>query len=434
MIDWELTRRELGDVDLSDYRPKVMVRCDICNVSSKFTIRVKSRIKGNHIDWLCYKCANNRKRVRQKHSIQMKKQWADEEYKRQRSECSKQLWHHDKFRSNHREGVRAEESRRKCSEAATEAWKRESYRNKHAVALSKQLSIVPDTERRTHSILDALKLSYDINYVVGPYTFDIHMKRKDAPDLLIEINGNYWHTRPYVARKDMAKASYISAIPDYELKTIWEHQLFDIGRCKCLISYWMGLDHNRRRRIKPKQVVFSECEIDRMRDFMSNYHYLGSMGRAGIHIAGTCTSGMVCGMVFAHPTRKEIYSSMGHSKQEVLELTRFCISPHVDCKNLASYALARAITFIPSKIKCLVSFASPGDGHYGTIYEAANWEFVGETARSYFYINKDGWKMHKRTLYGQARGMHMSESEFADRFDYVKIWMPPLRKYKLTLS
>ena len=51
-----------------------------------------------------------------------------------------------------------------------------------------------------------------------------------------------------------------------------------------------------------------------------------------------------------------------------------------------------------------------------------NWSVI-------FYINEDGWKLHKKTLYNQARAMHMKETEFAQRFNYKKIYLPPLRKY-----
>ena len=84
MIDWIKTKEIYGNVDLSKYRPKVIICCDKCHRSSEFTIRVKSRLKNDQIDWLCPKCINNKKDVRIKHSESMKEKWQDKEYKRKR--------------------------------------------------------------------------------------------------------------------------------------------------------------------------------------------------------------------------------------------------------------------------------------------------------------------------------------------------------------
>jgi hypothetical protein len=357
-----------------------------------------------------------------------KRAWASEDYIVRQREKSRRLWGDTDYVVRHRESVNTEDNKRRCSEAAVRAWGDVEYRGKHAVSLARQLQVTPDTEKKVHSILDDLGVAYSVNYVVGPYTFDVMIRRDGVPDLLLEVNGNYWHTRPYVARKDLAKSAYVSGLDGYELRTLWEHQLFDLDRCRQLLCYWLGLGGGRRV-VSLRDVVFSVCGVGEMREFMGNFHYLGCMGRAGVHVCGGVGGEMVCGMVLAHPVRREVYTSLGFVRGEVLELSRFCISPYVRCRNLASFALSRLVSFVPGGVKCLVSFASPGDGHDGTIYRAANWEFVGDTARSYFYIDGDGWKLHKKTLYNQARGAHLSESEFAGRFGYRKIWVPPLKKF-----
>jgi len=432
MIDWEMTKSKYGSIDLSKYRPKVVVRCDKCSKSSDYIIRVKSRLINNNISWLCIRCACNKDSVKSKLSVVAKQAWASEDYIAKQKEKSRRLWGNKDYVDKHHDSVNSKENRRKCSEAAIRAWSDDDYRKKHAVSLAKQLRVIPNTERKVHSILDDLGVVYSVNHVVGPYTFDIIIRRDGVPDLLLEVNGNYWHTRPQVARKDLAKSVYISGLGGYELKTLWEHQLFDLDRCKQLLCYWLGLGGDRRV-ISLKDVVFSVCGVGEMREFMGNFHYLGSMGRAGVHVCGMVGGEMVCGMVLAHPTRREVYSSLGFVRGEVLELSRFCISPYVRCRNLASFALSKLVSFVPCGVRCLVSFASPGDGHDGTIYRAANWGFVGDTVRSYFYVNDDGWKLHKKTLYNQARGMHLRESEFAERFGYRKIWLPPLKKFMVRI-
>ena len=72
------------------------------------------------------------------------------------------------------------------------------------------------------------------------------------------------------------------------------------------------------------------------------------------------------------------------------------------------------------RYKCLVAFADSTIGHFGTIYKATNWEFDGKTDNSYYYVNDDGFVMHKKTLYNRAVKMTMKEKEFANKYGYKK--------------
>jgi len=96
MIDWPTTEEQLGVIDLSSYRPKVIVKCDQCGKQATFTIRVKSRLINNQLNWMCIKCACNKKEIKEIHSQQMTKQWEKEEYKEQRKESSIELWRKDR--------------------------------------------------------------------------------------------------------------------------------------------------------------------------------------------------------------------------------------------------------------------------------------------------------------------------------------------------
>lgn len=47
---------------------------------------------------------------------------------------------------------------------------------------------------------------------------------------------------------------------------------------------------------------------------------------------------------------------------------------------------------------------------------------MDEYFADYWYAKEDGWVMHKRTLYGQAVNMKITEKEFAEKFGYTKVW------------
>jgi hypothetical protein len=90
MINWERTLEKFIDFDINKFRPKVVVNCDKCGKESIITIRVKSKIINNQMEWLCQKCValNNRN----KFVDSTKRAWKDKNYRKIITESSKKLW------------------------------------------------------------------------------------------------------------------------------------------------------------------------------------------------------------------------------------------------------------------------------------------------------------------------------------------------------
>ena len=123
---------------------------------------------------------------------------------------------------------------------------------------------------------------------------------------------------------------------------------------------------------------------------------------------------------------------MGLSYSNVLELDRLCVRPGFNAKNLLSYFLSRVVKLVQKGspgIMVLVSFADPRFGHDGTVYRASNWEYIGRTAKSYFYLSPDGNEVHKKTLYDFARRRSITEREYADQAGYRRVHVPPKLKF-----
>jgi hypothetical protein len=78
MINWAKTNDIFGRSDLNGFRPKVYVSCDSCG---KDSIRNKSRIINNNIEWNCPKCVSNRDDVKLKLHHSTSNLWNDENYK-----------------------------------------------------------------------------------------------------------------------------------------------------------------------------------------------------------------------------------------------------------------------------------------------------------------------------------------------------------------
>ena len=92
-------------------------------------------------------------------------------------------------------------------------------------------------------------------------------------------------------------------------------------------------------------------------------------------------------------------------RTEVLELTRLFIFDGYG-SNIESWFISQSFNWLRkfrTEIKALVSYASPVEGHSGTIYQATNWIYQGNNNRWndgwIFKFEKDGRWMHGRTIF-----------------------------------
>ena len=92
-------------------------------------------------------------------------------------------------------------------------------------------------------------------------------------------------------------------------------------------------------------------------------------------------------------------------RTEVLELTRLFIDDGYGSK-IESWFISQSFNWLKknmSEIKALISYASPVEGHSGTIYQATNWIYQGIKNRWndgwIFKFEEDGRWMHGRNIF-----------------------------------
>jgi len=128
--------------------------------------------------------------------------------------------------------------------------------------------------------------------------------------------------------------------------------------------------------------------------FISQYHYAGGMGNAGI-CYGLFSRGCLIGVIVFHTpisenVRKSVYGES--RKDEVSELHRMAIHPDAP-QNTATYFISRALDALKEYRKqytAILSFADTTEGHDGTVYQAANADYTGMTAPTTFYKDSTG--------------------------------------------
>lgn len=425
MINWVRTKEVFPNFTFNIFRPKIVVNCDKCNKEAIYTVRVKSKLINNNINWICQKCICIK--ISNQLSKLTKKSWKNKEYKEKITNLSKELWKNEEYKIKHNIAVNTKLNKKKCSDSAIKAWTDKEYRIKHVNATINQFRKVPSTtELVLIKILDDLKVKYQHQYLVGPYSFDFIIYTNKKP-ILLEANGDYWHTRPNIVKKDKAKESYINSIDLYNFKVIWESELVDHEKIITLLKDWVGISKLKSKNIKFNDLSFSEIDRSIYSRFFGCYHYLGSSGRDGISYGGYVNDDLVCCAILSHPIKTELYSKFSLIKKQCYELTRIAISPFYFNKNLKSLFLLKLIEYIKQHHKDikLISFVDQIDSE--EIYQ--NWEFDEVIKSSYFYINDKGWKMHVDTLYKKARGMHLSVDEYAKLYKYKIVDQKLFKRY-----
>ena len=96
----------------------------------------------------------------------------------------------------------------------------------------------------------------------------------------------------------------------------------------------------------------------------------------------------------------------GATQRDSLALTRFWLADDLP-RNSESRVLGIVMRALKqnTRVKFLVSYADPAQGHLGTIYQATGWLYTGISSASRVYDLGDGVLRHSRTV-GQVYGTH----------------------------
>lgn len=108
-----------------------------------------------------------------------------------------------------------------------------------------------------------------------------------------------------------------------------------------------------------------------------------------------------CGVIiFGVGATPNSAAPFGMKRGEVMELVRVALNGKQPCTSECVMAAVRQLHRDEPQIKILISFADMDQDHYGTIYQATNWIYLGEKnvgERGYFIVH--GKRMHPKTLH-----------------------------------
>jgi hypothetical protein len=130
-----------------------------------------------------------------------------------------------------------------------------------------------------------------------------------------------------------------------------------------------------------------------------NWHYSKTVPVPPLVKIGVWEKGQFIGVViFSRGANNNLLKPFGLLVTEGCELTRIAMNKH---EFPISRIVRLAIIFLKKnspKLRLIVSFADPSEGHYGGIYQAGNWIYTGKQPSSIEYIAPDGKQWHGRMI------------------------------------
>lgn len=344
----------------------------------------------------------------------------------------------------------SEDTIRKLSEGSKKLWQQAGYRQKQLITqkalwntesgkafLAKARSIqskrVSSIQNILYSLLSDLGIKFyrendggaaDPQCVIGPYNFDCVIPRDGKKSLIIECQGDYWHTQEKAIRMDKAKATYFDNYlsDEYELKYIWEHEFDCQDKVIELLKYWLGLTSLELIDFDFKDVLLKPVQTSEYKLLLQKYHYLQKSDKGGRALGAFLNDEIIAVCVFSSPIRQNV-SVEGFKFEEIKELSRLCIHPKYQKRNFGSWFISKCIKQLPENIKAIVSYCDTTYNHTGAVYKAAGFKFIHKVRPDYAYRHiESGWAMHKKSLYNKAVKMQIKELEYAEKFGYQRIY------------
>lgn len=342
-----------------------------------------------------------------------KKSWTQNR-RLQQAITTSELWADPEYRTKTLIGIQlnnqSEEFRKKVSAASKKMWENKNYRYKQANALA-NLEPTSILDKCTIELLENMGIDA-APQSIGPWTFDVGFRYNNR-SILIECQGEYWHSKENRKIRDKQKKTYYdNHLKDtYELYYIYEHQFYGLNSLYHIILHILESD--------PEQIDFNfdDCYISSINPVVANkffnkYHYL-SKGRSGVAIGCMLNKKLIAACIFTSITRKQAANRLKVQPNEIVELHRLCIHPTYHKRNFASWFLAKVIKYIPQNVKLIIAYSDLGAGHEGTVYKAAGWQYDGKTKPSYWYVDSEGRRYYKKSVWDQAKRLGLKERQYA---------------------
>jgi hypothetical protein len=148
-------------------------------------------------------------------------------------------------------------------------------------------------------------------------------------------------------------------------------------------------------------LVLDWCSYDAAKYACQRWHYSGQHPTGKTAHIGVWEHGDYIGcLLYSRATARQLHTQYNVDRTEICELSRVALDSH---DTPVSRMLSISIGLIQrtySDLRLVVSYADPHQGHDGTVYQAANWIYHGQSPPD-LYVKLDGDVRHPRTFYNR---------------------------------
>ena len=151
--------------------------------------------------------------------------------------------------------------------------------------------------------------------------------------------------------------------------------------------------------INIKQLKVQPVPVKQIRKAIVTGHYSGVMPDACQEAFAAITpTGLIAAAVAYGPggnsaTFKAIIP--GTNNTDAREMIRVWCHPNAPT-NTASFVISKTMRMLPTEVRLIVTFADTGQQHQGTIYQALNFIYLGQSATGIRYVDNTGIEVTAR--------------------------------------
>lgn len=146
------------------------------------------------------------------------------------------------------------------------------------------------------------------------------------------------------------------------------------------------------------------CTHEAARHAVEKWHYSRRMPMPPLVKIGAWEDGKYIGCVlFGRGATPQLCKPYGLEQTECCELVRVALRDHA---TPVTRIVAIALKFLRKNapgVRLVVSFADPGEGHHGGIYQGGGWVFSGVSSQAKMYWHNGRW-IHPREIVSGAFG------------------------------
>jgi hypothetical protein len=160
-------------------------------------------------------------------------------------------------------------------------------------------------------------------------------------------------------------------------------------------------------------LVVDFCDYKAAKWAVEHWHYSKSMPAFKRVTFGVWEDGAFIGsVVYSWGANRHAGDKWGMELGQIVELVRVALNKHTSPVSQIVSITVKMLKKQSPNIQCLLSYADPEEGHNGSIYQAMNWIYVGESQGSEKVWYRGRWA-HKRTvdaMYGNHKGFKVKKT------------------------